>query len=1071
MGKSSKSKKYIIRRITDYLGALILVFVILFIWQLYRSPMPLPFLKPYIIKALNHDNADYEVTVDAVNLELVRSIQPIKIIAKDVVYKKTDESIVVKAPRTSISFSMRALIRGIISPSSIEIDKPSVSLSTTYNGGKSDGREEKYSLNEKKIGFYFNIFEEFMERFNSPDMSYPENYINGIYIKNAELEFNETDYGRKLVFTDADYKFSRHSNYIELGLTAVMDFGDVYVPIDLDVDFFPKTNVIDVDFSFKDLMPSNVVDNFMSYKDDNNFYRINLPVSGSLDVSVDFNEILANRDKVSRSLDTAITKFNFEFQGGEGNIAFSENEDLNYDVSSFLLKGSLDSGLNNIKIENADFNLGDKKTLLGLDISGIRKLILSGSAEDLKVSLKANIDELPFIELPRYWPRYIAEDAWLWVRDGIYAGYAKDAKFEFNFAYDKKKKRMDFTKLSGVAHVDNASLNYLEGMPHVNNIYGTAHFYNDKIHINIDKGISNGNNVTGGHVILYDLNKVDNFIDIRLIANSAVTDSLRLIDNPPLNYAREIGINPDSIEGDADTVLDLKFELKKDLQPEEVNVNVKSKVKNVKIKDVIKGKIIQSDELDLLVNNNGIVLSGDVKADGIDMSLEWNRAFSPPYKNIYKVSFNLNDKIKKKLGIDSAFLNYPYWHGEAGVVGVVHEADNDISANMTIDLTESAIDYNLLGYTKEKGEIGKADFVVNLNNGSVTSISDIALIKDGFEIKGKVNLDKKSEVKSVDISSIKGQRTDAKARIDIGDNNQPMKVNISGDSYNIAGLFEEDSNEKKTKKASNNDGLRIKERLKNVPDTDINIAVNSLWTNKDVPITNFAGSVSLRNNVGINEIKLIGNYSYKKDLFFKFEYLPRVNGEYSIEIASNDAGSTLKVLRLYDYMAGGNLSISAKKDVEDKIIGHAKIRNFSLMQTNILSRLLSIASLTGILDMLRGDGIVFSHFDAPFVFKGGVLEVEDAKTFGKVLGITADGNYNYENGDLNFRGTIAPAYSINRFFGSIPVIGRLLSGEDKTIFAANYRARGNVSNPDVNINPLSAISPNSLKELFSESQK
>lgn len=95
--KKVSNKLYKARKIMDYTGVVFLVLLLLFIWQLYRGPVAVPFLKPYIIKALNHDDSEYQVTVDAVNLELVRSIQPIKIIANNVVYKKM----------TALSSSMR----------------------------------------------------------------------------------------------------------------------------------------------------------------------------------------------------------------------------------------------------------------------------------------------------------------------------------------------------------------------------------------------------------------------------------------------------------------------------------------------------------------------------------------------------------------------------------------------------------------------------------------------------------------------------------------------------------------------------------------------------------------------------------------------------------------------------------------------------------------------------------------------------------------------------------------------------------------------------------------------------
>ena len=61
---------------------------------------------------------------------------------------------------------------------------------------------------------------------------------------------------------------------------------------------------------------------------------------------------------------------------------------------------------------------------------------------------------------------------------------------------------------------------------------------------------------------------------------------------------------------------------------------------------------------------------------------------------------------------------------------------------------------------------------------------------------------------------------------------------------------------------------------------------------------------------------------------------------------------------------------------------------------------------------------------------------------------------------------IAPAYGLNSFLGKIPLVGTILSGKDGTVFAANYSISGNVSDPSVSINPLSALSPNSLKDLW-----
>ena len=116
--------------------------------------------------------------------------------------------------------------------------------------------------------------------------------------------------------------------------------------------------------------------------------------------------------------------------------------------------------------------------------------------------------------------------------------------------------------------------------------------------------------------------------------------------------------------------------------------------------------------------------------------------------------------------------------------------------------------------------------------------------------------------------------------------------------------------------------------------------------------------------------------------------------------------------------------------------------------------------------MLSGDGIAFTHFDAPFEYDDSTLILKDAKGFGNVIGISGSGSYDGNNQEFNFRGMIAPAYGLNTFLGKIPLVGNLLSGRDGTIFAVNYRISGNVDSPVIDINPLSALSPNSVKELW-----
>ena len=66
------------------------------------------------------------------------------------------------------------------------------------------------------------------------------------------------------------------------------------------------------------------------------------------------------------------------------------------------------------------------------------------------------------------------------------------------------------------------------------------------------------------------------------------------------------------------------------------------------------------------------------------------------------------------------------------------------------------------------------------------------------------------------------------------------------------------------------------------------------------------------------------------------------------------------------------------------------------------------------------------------------------------------------------KGTVVPAYLINSFFGQIPLLGELFTGGTKGggVFAANYEMSGPVENPNVFVNPLSALAPGIFRNFF-----
>ena len=97
-----------------------------------------------------------------------------------------------------------------------------------------------------------------------------------------------------------------------------------------------------------------------------------------------------------------------------------------------------------------------------------------------------------------------------------------------------------------------------------------------------------------------------------------------------------------------------------------------------------------------------------------------------------------------------------------------------------------------------------------------------------------------------------------------------------------------------------------------------------------------------------------------------------------------------------------------------------------------------------------------------------MIELRDGRAFGPSLGITVDGEIDRRSDQLTLSGTLVPAYTINSVLGSIPLIGTLLIGrQGEGIIALTYSVRGPIEDPNISVNPLSALAPGFLRNFFS----
>jgi hypothetical protein len=133
----------------------------------------------------------------------------------------------------------------------------------------------------------------------------------------------------------------------------------------------------------------------------------------------------------------------------------------------------------------------------------------------------------------------------------------------------------------------------------------------------------------------------------------------------------------------------------------------------------------------------------------------------------------------------------------------------------------------------------------------------------------------------------------------------------------------------------------------------------------------------------------------------------------------------------------------------------------------VLGKLLQAITLYGLVDALRGPGMLFTHMLVPFQYDGASLFLDNARAFNSSLGLTAQGSIALSSGRAAISGTIVPVYFFNAMLGRLPLVGKLFSPEEGGgVFAARFGVSGEIDDPSITLNPVSALTPGFLREIF-----
>ncbi|OSQ30360.1 AsmA-like C-terminal domain-containing protein [Thalassospira sp. MCCC 1A03138] len=190
----------------------------------------------------------------------------------------------------------------------------------------------------------------------------------------------------------------------------------------------------------------------------------------------------------------------------------------------------------------------------------------------------------------------------------------------------------------------------------------------------------------------------------------------------------------------------------------------------------------------------------------------------------------------------------------------------------------------------------------------------------------------------------------------------------------------------------------------------------------------------------------------------------------NVRLTSEDAGKFLRAVDLYQNLLGGALSIEGTVDDStwsQPFTGKVNITAFRAVNAPLAARVLGAASLTGLADVLGGNGIAFDELNGDFTYANDVLALSKFAANGSAVGVTSNGSIDMAKAEIRLAGSIVPIYALNSALGAIPLLGDLLVGEEGGgIFAPTYTIEGALDDPEVTVNPLSTFVPGVFRNLI-----
>ncbi len=467
------------------------------------------------------------------------------------------------------------------------------------------------------------------------------------------------------------------------------------------------------------------------------------------------------------------------------------------------------------------------------------------------------------------------------------------------------------------------------------------------------------------------------------------------------------------------------------------SIDEKSKVKNLKIKSKL-----------------------NVEQVLVDYKSSRVSKIFPDFNNIFKLKNTLIDidfsKSKTKIFTrgDYSFKNkYDKFNFE------ILKNNNNIIFDTTVEINASPIKLEDINYKKKKNIPSKIKFNGKYFENKKIKFENINLSEDQNNLSIS-NLYLTEDFKIIDVDKLQLNYLNINNKINqlnILKENKKFKLiseNFDGKSI-IINLLKGDSKNS------------ILKRFKDF-NSEIILNLNQFYIDDKDYLNNIRGNIILKKN----KVKF-GNISAKLNNKHDFNINIKTNSksEKITNVIIDNPEPFVKHYKFIKGFNGGNLSYNS---IEKNGVNKSKLKifDFKINEVPVLAKILTLASLQGIADLLTGEGIRFNDFEMDYEASKNLTEIKEIYAIGPAISILMSGYIEKEK-LISLRGTLVPATTVNKTIAKIPLIGKILVGKKvgEGVFGVSFKIKGPPKDLKTTVNPIKTLTPRFITRTLEKLKK